>query len=63
MQFKTQKGLDFREMDHGFWVNPRAAILFLANWQGDYYTLGQNPTFYPEITNNFMFEKCEFCEN
>ena len=25
-------------------------------------TLGQKSTFYPEITNNFMFEKCEFCE-
>ena len=26
------------------------------------YTLGQNPTLYPEITKNLMFEKCEFCE-
>ena len=26
------------------------------------YTLGQKPTFYPEITKNLMFEKCEFCE-
>ena len=25
-------------------------------------TLGQNPTFYPEITKNLMFEKCDFCE-
>ena len=25
-------------------------------------TLGQKPTFYPEITKNLMFEKCEFCE-
>ena len=25
-------------------------------------TLGQKPTFYPEITQNLMFEKCEFCE-
>ena len=23
---------------------------------------GKNPAFYPEITKNFMFEKCEFCE-
>ena len=26
------------------------------------YTLGQKPTFYPEITKNLIFEKCEFCE-
>ena len=28
------------------------------------YTLGQKPkpTFYPEITKNLLFEKCEFCE-
>ena len=26
-------------------------------------TLGQKPTFYPEITMNLKFEKCEFCEN
>ena len=25
-------------------------------------TLGQKLTFYPEVTKNFMFEKCEFCE-
>ena len=25
-------------------------------------TLGQKRTFYPEITKNLMFEKCEFCE-
>ena len=25
-------------------------------------TLGQKPTFYPEITKKLMFEKCEFCE-
>ena len=25
-------------------------------------TLGQKSTFYPEITKNLMFEKCEFCE-
>ena len=25
-------------------------------------TLGQKATFYPEITKNLMFEKCEFCE-
>ena len=25
-------------------------------------TLGQKPTFYPEITKILMFEKCEFCE-
>ena len=25
-------------------------------------TLGQNPTFCPEITSNLMIEKCEFCE-
>ena len=27
------------------------------------YTLGQKPTFYPEITKNLMFEKCEFYGN
>ena len=26
------------------------------------FTLGQKSTFYPEITKNLMFEKCEFCE-
>ena len=26
-------------------------------------TLGQKPTFYPEITMNLMFEKCEFVKN
>ena len=26
------------------------------------HTLGQKTTFYPEITKNLMFEKCEFCE-
>ena len=26
------------------------------------FTLGQKPTFYPEITKKLMFEKCEFCE-
>ena len=25
-------------------------------------TLGQKPTFYPEITKNLMFGKCEFCQ-
>ena len=25
-------------------------------------TLGQKPTFYPEITMNLMLQKCEFCE-
>ena len=25
-------------------------------------TLGQKSTFYPEITKNLMFEKCEFCK-
>ena len=25
-------------------------------------TLGQKSTFYPEITKNLIFEKCEFCE-
>ena len=25
-------------------------------------TLGQKPTFYPEITKHLMFEKCKFCE-
>ena len=25
-------------------------------------TLEQKPTFYPEIPQNLMFEKCEFCE-
>ena len=25
-------------------------------------TLGQKSPFYPEITKNLMFEKCEFCE-
>ena len=25
-------------------------------------TLGQNPTFYPEIPKTLVFEKCEFCE-
>ena len=25
-------------------------------------TLGQKTTFYPEITDNLKFEKCEFCE-
>ena len=25
-------------------------------------TLRQKPTFYPEITKNLMFEKCEFIE-
>jgi len=29
------------------------------SWQA---TLGQKPTFCPEITKNLMFEKCEFCE-
>ena len=24
-------------------------------------TLGQKPTFYPEIIKDLMFEKCEFC--
>ena len=24
-------------------------------------TLGEKPTFYPEITKNLMLEKCEFC--
>ena len=24
--------------------------------------IGQKPTFYPEITKNWMFEKCEFWE-
>ena len=28
-----------------------------------YSTLRQKLTFYPEITKNLMFEKCEFCEN
>ena len=23
---------------------------------------GANPTFYPEIPSNLMFENCEFCE-
>ena len=32
---------------------------FLQNVQK--VTLGQNPTFYPEITKNLMVEKCEFC--
>ena len=27
-----------------------------------FFTLGQKSTFYPEITKNLMFEKCEFCE-
>ena len=27
-----------------------------------FFTLGQKPTFYPEIPKNLMFEKCEFCE-
>ena len=27
----------------------------------DLYTLGQKPPFYPEITKNLIFEKCEFC--
>ena len=27
-----------------------------------FFTLGQNQTFYPEITKNLMFENCEFCE-
>ena len=31
-------------------------------WKLSYSTLGQKPTFYPEITENLMFEKCEFCE-
>ena len=26
------------------------------------HTLGQKSTFYPEITKNFMFEKCDFYE-
>ena len=26
------------------------------------HTLGQKSTFYPEITKNLMFEKCELCE-
>ena len=25
-------------------------------------TLGQKSTFYPEITQNLVFENCEFCE-
>ena len=25
-------------------------------------TLGEKPTFYPEITKNLMLEKCDFCE-
>jgi len=26
-------------------------------------TLGQKPTFYPEIPLILIFQKCEFCEN
>ena len=32
------------------------------NLSGPAGPLGQNPTFYPEIPQNLMFEKCEFCE-
>ena len=31
-------------------------------WLALLLTLGQKPTFNPEITKNLMFEKCELCE-
>ena len=37
-------------------------LKFLKNW-GSQTTLGQKPTFYPEITNNLMFEIVNFVNN
>ena len=34
----------------------------MVNFRRSPSTLGQKPTFYPEITKNLMFEKYEFCE-
>ena len=41
-------------------VHQISKITYLVQFQ--MYTLGQKPTFYPEISKNLMFEKCEFCE-
>ena len=35
---------------------------FTKLWVRVFFTLGQISTFYPEITKNLMFEKCEFYE-
>ena len=56
----SQNGWDFSwRAKRAFW---RFTYIIKHVAKGLENTLGQNPTFYPKIPWNLMFEKCEFCK-
>ena len=70
--FRNYRGFTFMSCDRGrgnCFIKilmtskcPLSAAKWKAVHPGFIHTLGQKPTFYPEITKNLMFTKCEFCE-
>ena len=56
--FDTQVSILFFRWFTTFLTSPTTLLTILRSLL----TVGQKATFYPEITKNLMFEKCEFCE-